>query len=119
MVNNEPIHLKITLTRAKFEELIKPIMEKTVGPCKQALKDAKIHPKDIDHVVLVGGTTRIPYVRTMVENVFNKKPDKGIDPMECVAFGAAIQAAILSGELEKDIVLLDVTPLTLSVETLG
>lgn len=119
VVNNEPIHLKETITRAKFEELIKPIVEKTVGPCKQALKDAKLQLKDIDHVVLVGGTTRIPHVREVIENIFGKKPERGIDPMECVAFGAAIQAGILSGELEKDIVLLDVTPLTLSVETLG
>jgi molecular chaperone DnaK len=119
VVNNEPIHLKETITRAKLEELIKPLVEKTVGPCKQALKDAKVQPKDVNHVVLVGGTTRIPYVRKVVESIFGKKPESGVDPMECVAFGAAIQAGIMSGELEKDIVLLDVTPLTLSVETLG
>lgn len=118
-VNNEPLHLQETLTRAKFEELIKPIVEKTIEPCRQALKDAKLEPDDIDHVVLVGGTTRIPYVRKVVEEIFGKKPERGVDPMECVAFGAAIQAGILSGELEKDIVLLDVTPLTLSIETLG
>ncbi len=119
VVNNEPVHLQETITRAKFEELIKPIVEKTIEPCNQALKDAKLKPEDIDHVVLVGGTTRIPYVRQLVEKIFGKKPERGVDPMECVAFGAAIQAGILSGELEKDIVLLDVTPLTLSIETLG
>jgi len=119
VVNNEPVHLQETITRAKFEELIKPIVEKTIDPCNQALKDAKLKPEDIDHVVLVGGTTRIPYVRQLVEKIFGKKPERGVDPMECVAFGAAIQAGILSGELEKDIVLLDVTPLTLSIETLG
>ena len=119
VVNNEPLHLQETITRAKFEELIKPIVEKTIEPCNQALKDAKLEPQNIDHVVLVGGTTRIPYVRKVVEKIFGKKAERGVDPMECVAFGAAIQAGILSGELEKDIVLLDVTPLTLSVETLG
>jgi len=119
VVNNEPVHLQETLTRAKFEELIKDIVAKTVEPCRQALKDAKLSPDDIDHVVLVGGTTRIPYVRRVVEDIFGKKPETGVDPMECVAFGAAIQAGIMSGDLEKDIVLLDVTPLTLSIETLG
>jgi len=119
VVNNEPVHLQETLTRAKFEELIKDIVVKTVEPCRQALKDAKLSPDDIDHVVLVGGTTRIPYVRRVVEDIFGKKPETGVDPMECVAFGAAIQAGIMSGDLEKDIVLLDVTPLTLSIETLG
>lgn len=119
VVNNEPVHLQETLTRAKFEELIKDIVAKTVKPCRQALADAKLTPEEIDHVVLVGGTTRIPYVRKVVEEIFGKKPETGVDPMECVAFGAAIQAGIMSGDLEKDIVLLDVTPLTLSIETLG
>jgi molecular chaperone DnaK len=119
VIDNEPKHLERKLTRAKFEELITPIVERTVEPCKQALKDAKIKPADIDHIVLVGGTTRIPLVRKKVEEIFGKKPKRDVDPMECVAIGAAIQAGVLSGEVDKDIVLLDVTPLTLSVETLG
>jgi molecular chaperone DnaK len=119
VVDNEPKHLQETVTRAKFEQLISPIVKRTHNPCKQALEDAKLTANDIDHVVLVGGTTRIPYVRASVEEIFKKKPERGIDPMECVAFGAAIQAGILGGEVERDIVLLDVTPLTLSIETLG
>ncbi len=119
VVNNEPKHLEIKITRSEFERLIEPIVEKTAGPCMQALKDAKLKPEDIDHVILVGGTTRIPLVRKRVEEIFGKQPERGVDPMECVAIGAAIQAGILSGDIDKDIVLLDVTPLTLSVETLG
>ncbi|MEA2054723.1 MAG: molecular chaperone DnaK [Candidatus Thermoplasmatota archaeon] len=119
VVNNEPQHLQETITRAKFEKLIEPIVKKTIKPCEQALKDAKLTPDDIDHVVLVGGTTRVPYVRQVVEKIFKKKAERGIDPMECVAFGAAIQAGIMSGEVKEDIVLLDVTPLTLGIETLG
>ncbi|RLF28724.1 MAG: molecular chaperone DnaK [Thermoplasmata archaeon] len=119
ITNNEPKHLETKITRAKFEEIITPIVEKTEQPCRQALKDAKLKPEDIDHIVLVGGTTRIPLVRKKVEEIFGKKPKRDVDPMESVAIGAAIQAGILSGEIDKDIVLLDVTPLTLSVETLG
>ncbi|KAA0005226.1 MAG: molecular chaperone DnaK [Thermoplasmata archaeon] len=119
VVNNEPKHLEMKITRSEFERLIEPIVEKTAGPCMQALKDAKLKPEDIDHVILVGGTTRIPLVRKRVEEIFGKQPERGVDPMECVAIGAAIQAGILSGDIDKDIVLLDVTPLTLSVETLG
>jgi len=119
VVNNEPKHLELKINRAKFEELIAPIIDKTEGPCKQALKDAKLKSSDIDHIVLVGGTTRIPAVIKKVEKIFGKKPKRNVDPMECVAIGAAIQAGILSGEIDKDIVLLDVTPLTLSIETLG
>lgn len=119
VVDNEPKHLEMKLTRAKFEEIISSIVEKTVEPCKQALKDAKLKPADIDHIVLVGGTTRIPFVIKKVEEIFGKKPKRDVDPMECVAIGAAIQAGILSGDIDKDIVLLDVTPLTLSIETLG
>ncbi len=119
VVDGEPKHIQENLTRAKFEQLIEPIVKRTVEPCEQALKDAKLKPEEVDHVVLVGGTTRIPYVRKVVEDIFKKKPERGVDPMECVAFGAAIQAGIMSGEVEKDIVLLDVTPLTLSIETLG
>jgi molecular chaperone DnaK len=119
IVDNEPKHLQESITRAKFEQIIEPIVKRTVKPCRQALEDAKLTPEDIDHVVLVGGTTRIPCVRERVEEIFKKKPQRGIDPMECVAFGAAIQAGILGGEVDRDIVLLDVTPLTLSIETLG
>ncbi len=119
VVDNEPKHLEVKLTRAKFEEIIDPLVEKTAKPCKQALKDAKLKPNDIDHIVLVGGTTRIPFVRKKVEEIFGKKPKRNVDPMECVAIGAAIQGGVLSGDVEKDIVLLDVTPLTLSIETLG
>jgi molecular chaperone DnaK len=119
VVNNEPKHLEMKLTRAKLEELITPFVERTEQPCKQALKDAKLKPSDIDHVVLVGGTTRIPLVRKKVEEIFGKTPKRDVDPMECVAIGAAIQAGVLSGDIDKDIVLLDVTPLSLSVETLG
>lgn len=119
VVNNEPAHLEIKLTRAKLEELISPIVDKTEEPCRQALKDAKLKPSDIDHVVLVGGTTRIPLVKKKVEEIFGKPPKRDVDPMECVAIGAAIQAGVLSGDIDKDIVLLDVTPLTLSIETLG
>jgi len=117
--NNEPKHLEMKLTRAKFEEIISPFVEKSEKPCRQALKDAKLKAEDIDHVVLVGGTTRIPLVIAKVEKIFGKKPKREVDPMECVAIGAAIQAGVLSGDIDKDIVLLDVTPLTLSIETLG
>ncbi len=119
VVDNEPKHLEKKLTRAKFEEIISDIVNKTENPCKQALKDAKLKASDIDHVVLVGGTTRIPYVKKKVEEIFGKPPKRDVDPMECVAIGAAIQAGVLSGDVDKDIVLLDVTPLTLSIETLG
>jgi molecular chaperone DnaK len=119
VIDNEPKHLEVKLTRAKLEEIISSIVDKTEGPCKQALKDAKLKPTDIDHVVLVGGTTRIPLVMKKVESIFGKKPKRDVDPMECVAAGAAIQAGVLSGDIDKDIVLLDVTPLTLSIETLG
>jgi len=119
VIDNEPKHLEMKLTRAKFEEIIGPIVDKTEKPCKQALKDAKLKPSDIDHIVLVGGTTRIPLVMKTVEKIFGKKPKRDVDPMECVAMGAAIQAGVLSGDIDKDIVLLDVIPLTLSIETLG
>jgi molecular chaperone DnaK len=119
VVDNEPKHLEMKLTRATFENIITPFVNRSEGPCKQALKDAKLKPSDIDHVVLVGGTTRIPLVQKSVERIFGKKPKRDVDPMECVAIGAAIQAGVLSGDIDKDIVLLDVTPLTLSIETLG
>ena len=119
VIGDVPKHFEIKITRAKFEEIIGSIVDKTEEPCKQALKDAKLKPSDIDHVVLVGGTTRIPLVKKKVEEIFGKKPKRDVDPMECVAIGAAIQSGIISGDIDKDIVLLDVTPLTLSIETLG
>jgi molecular chaperone DnaK len=113
-----PKFLNIDLTRAKLEQLIGDLVESTVGPVKQALSDAKLEPKDIDHVLLVGGSTRVPLVQETVKKILGKEPDKGINPDECVGLGAAIQGAVLTGET-KDIVLLDVTPLTLGIETLG
>ena len=113
-----PKFLDIDLTRAKLEQLIGDLVESTVGPVKQALSDAKLTPDKIDHVLLVGGSTRVPLVQETVRKIMGKDPDKGINPDECVALGAAIQGAVLTGET-KDIVLLDVTPLTLGIETLG
>jgi molecular chaperone DnaK len=119
VIDNEPKHLEIKFTRSKLEELIGPIVDRTEKPCRQALTDAKLKPEDIDHIVLVGGPTRMPIVMNKVEEIFGKKPKRDVDPMECVALGAAIQGGVLSGDIDKNIVLLDVTPLTLSVETLG
>ena len=114
-----PKHLTMTLTRAKLEQLCAPVFSRLVGPCKQALSDAKLSPEAIDEVVLVGGSTRIPRVRHIAKDIFNKEPNKSINPDEVVAIGAAIQGAILAGEVEEQMVLLDVTPLSLGVETLG
>ncbi|MBW8012543.1 MAG: molecular chaperone DnaK [Chloroflexi bacterium] len=113
-----PKHLVTTLTRAKLEQLTGDLVEKTLGPVKQALKDADIKPSEIDEVVLVGGMTRMPAVQEAVRNLFDKEPHKGVNPDEVVAVGAAIQAGVLGGDV-KDVLLLDVTPLTLSIETLG
>ena len=113
-----PKFLNIDLTRSKLEQLIGDLVGSTIGPVKQALSDAKLEPKDIDHVLLVGGSTRVPLVQETVKKLLGKDPDKGLNPDECVALGAAIQGAVLTGET-KDIVLLDVTPLTLGIETLG
>jgi molecular chaperone DnaK len=113
-----PKFLNIDLTRSKLEQLIGDLVESTIGPVKQALSDAKLEPKDIDHVLLVGGSTRVPLVQDTIKKILGKEPDKGINPDECVALGAGIQGAVLTGET-KDIVLLDVTPLTLGIETLG
>jgi molecular chaperone DnaK len=113
-----PKFLDIDLTRAKFEQIIGDLVDKTIAPVKQALSDAKLTAKDIDHVLLVGGSTRVPLVQERIKALLGKEPDKGINPDECVAIGAAIQGGVLTGEA-KDVVLLDVTPLTLSIETLG
>jgi len=113
-----PKHLNITLTRAKLEQLIMDLVEKSLGPCQQALTDAEKTPAQIDEVVLVGGQTRTPLVYEKVKQFFGKEPHKGVNPDEVVAIGAAIQAGVLKGEV-KDVLLLDVTPLTLGIETLG
>jgi molecular chaperone DnaK len=113
-----PKHLTRKLTRAKFESLVEDLLQKTVVPTKQALKDAGIDASKIDEVVLVGGSTRIPRVQAIVKELFGKEPHKGVNPDEVVAVGAAIQAGVLAGEV-KDLLLLDVTPLSLGIETLG
>ncbi len=113
-----PKHLDVDLTRAKFEQLISDLVQKTVEPVKQALKDAGLSASDINHVLLVGGSTRVPVVIETVRSLLGKEPDKTLNPDECVALGAAVQGAVLTGEA-KDVVLLDVTPLTLGIETLG
>ncbi|MEM4302693.1 MAG: molecular chaperone DnaK [Candidatus Caldarchaeum sp.] len=115
-----PKNLYMRITRATLEQLVRPIVERCRGPIMQALQDAKLRPEDIDKIILVGGPTRMPIVQAFIKEVLGKEPERGVDPMECVAMGAAIQAAILSGELkDKDIVLLDVVPISLGVETLG
>lgn len=113
-----PKHLNMTITRAKLEELIHDVLERCRGPMEQALRDAKLDKSDIDKIILVGGPTRMPAVQEFVKRFMGKDVERGVDPMECVAMGAAIQAGVLSGEV-KDILLLDVTPLSLGVETLG
>jgi len=113
-----PKHLVMKLTRAKLEELVEPIVERCRNPIEKAIKDSNLSKDQIDKIILVGGPTRMPIVQKFIENFMGKKPERGIDPMECVASGAAIQGAVLSGEI-KDLVLLDVTPLTLGIETLG
>ncbi len=113
-----PKHLNLNLTRAKFEQLIDDLVKNTKLPCEQAMKDAGVTPKDIDEVILVGGSTRIPMVQQLVKDLFQREPHKGVNPDEVVAIGAAIQGGVLAGDV-KDVLLLDVTPLALGIETLG
>ena len=113
-----PKHLNIKLSRAKYETLVEDLVERTIGPCKTALKDANLQPSDIDEIILVGGMTRMPKVQEKVEEIFRKAPNKGVNPDEVVAIGAAIQGGVLQGDV-KDVLLLDVTPLSLGIETLG
>ncbi|NLJ99737.1 MAG: molecular chaperone DnaK [Clostridia bacterium] len=113
-----PLHLDLTLTRAQFEKMIEGLVEKTIGPTRQAMSDAGLEPENIDKVILVGGSTRIPAVQEAVKKLIGKEPHKGVNPDECVALGAAIQSGVLAGEV-KDVLLLDVTPLSLGIETLG
>jgi len=117
-VDGIPKHLVRKLSRAKFEQLIDDLVQKTLEPCRLALRDAKVSASDIDEVLLVGGSTRIPVIQSIVEKFFNKTPSKGVNPDEVVAIGAAIQGGVLTGEV-KDVLLLDVTPLSLGIETLG
>jgi molecular chaperone DnaK len=114
-----PKNLVLPLTRAKLEELLRPIIDRCRQPMTQALQDAKISPADVDKIILIGGPTRMPMVRQFVASVMNKEPERGVDPMEAVAMGAAIQGAIIAGDVSTDILLVDVTPLTLGVEVLG
>lgn len=115
---NGPKHLVMKINRAKLEELVKPIVDKTKAPMEKAISDAKLTKKDVDKIIMVGGPTRMPIVHKFVENFLGKSIERGVDPMECVAMGAAIQGGVLAGDV-KDVLLLDVTPLSLGIETLG
>ena len=113
-----PKHLQLKLTRARFEQMVEDILQRSIGPCKQAMADAKVTPAQIDEVVLVGGQTRMPRIQALVRELFNKEPHKGVNPDEVVAVGAAVQGGVLAGDV-KEMVLLDVTPLSLGIETMG
>src|ERR671911_92973 len=114
-----PKNLVLTLSRSKLEELLRPIIERCKTPMLQAIEDAKLKPTEIEKIILIGGPTRMPIVRQFVESVMGKEPERGIDPMEAVAMGAAVQGAVIAGDVSTDILLVDVTPLTLGVEVLG
>jgi len=114
-----PKHLVMPITRAKLESLVQPIIDRCREPVNRAVADAGLTPQQIDNIILVGGPTRMPIVQKFVESYFGKTPERGVDPMECVAMGAAIQGGIMGGEVKSGMVLVDVTPLTLGIETLG
>ena len=113
-----PKHLQMKLTRARFEQMVEDILQRSIGPCKQAMQDANVTPSQIDEVVMVGGQTRMPRIQALVRDLFNREPHKGVNPDEVVAVGAAVQGGVLGGEV-KDVLLLDVTPLSLGIETMG
>ena len=116
-VDGVPKHLDVKLSKAKFEQLVDHLVQRSIKPCEQALKDAGLTKNDIDEVILVGGSTRIPRIQQAVEDFFGKKPNKGVNPDEVVAIGAAIQGGVLTGDV-KDVLLLDVTPLSMGIATM-